>query len=480
MIPNQPELVLQAWNQTEQSLTTLSEISTHVTQAGFWPHEGDMAQVANIVPFIIFVHAANTDEQINHQEVEFFNFVFKKAATQEQVLAFLKTTLESNPNIGPTTGLLLSAFISHDNGRHCGEILSPKLVAILTDFFLAVIAADAEMGDEELAFATNYETTLKNELRSHGLPAEVSATNGSVHDMHQSDHTLVAPIPTQKAPAVSAAETNRLSTLLTTLSDLVGLDGVKQDVTSLTNYIKVRKLREAQGIKPPPMSLHLVFTGNPGTGKTTVARLLSEIYQALGLLSKGHLVETDRSGLVGGYIGQTAIQVREVVQSALGGVLFIDEAYSLSSGQQGDFGREAIDTLLKLMEDNRENLIVIVAGYSEPMHQFLGANPGLRSRFNKFIEFPDYSPEELYTIFTRMCAKSQYTLDPEAAKLARSLLTAQYELRTENFGNGRLVRNFFERTEFKQADRVAALDSATMAELMLIRADDLPAGESFH
>ena len=293
----------------------------------------------------------------------------------------------------------------------------------------------------------------------------------------------VTPRPaTTPVTAPSAAPVHKtLDELMADLNALVGLASVKQEVTSLTNLIKIQALRKAQGLPVPPMSNHLVFTGNPGTGKTTVARILGGIFGALGLLAKGQLVETDRSGLVGGYIGQTAPKTQAVLDQAMGGVLFIDEAYSLAVNESPqDFGHEAIDTILKSMEDHRDSLIVIVAGYSGPMRTFLDSNPGLKSRFARFIDFPDYDPPALFEIFKRMVTADGYELTSDAEQKALALVTAQYAQRDATFGNGRLVRNIFERTMARSADRLAAVANPTREQLCAIEAVDLPEGETFH
>lgn len=273
---------------------------------------------------------------------------------------------------------------------------------------------------------------------------------------------------------IDATNTGDLEALLKELNDLTGMDSVKREVNNLVNLLRICKLREEKGLQLPPTTNHLVFLGNPGTGKTTVARILSKIYHGLGVLSKGHLVEVDRSGLVAGYMGQTGEKVMEVVEKAKGGVLFIDEAYALSSGkQEGDFGQEAVDILNKAMEDYRDDLIVIAAGYHDEMQDFLDANPGLRSRFNRTIEFPNYSADELVTILKNRATKLDYNFSEDALAYMQAEFERVLACPPNNFGNARSARNYLERAINNQANRLVSSAELNADELMTITVDDL-------
>ena len=268
-----------------------------------------------------------------------------------------------------------------------------------------------------------------------------------------------------------------IKALLDDIDSMIGLDGVKKEIHSLVNILQVQKIRKERGLKYPIMSNHLVFIGNPGTGKTTVARKIGQIYKCLGLLEKGDLTETDRSGLVAGYMGQTAEKVQEVVEKAMGGILFIDEAYALTSYENngGDFGQEAVDTLLKLMEDNRDRLIVIVAGYPEPMEKFLDSNPGLRSRFNKYIQFEDYSVSQLVDIFIEMCTSQDFIIGEGVKEELALKIGVMVANAGENFANAREIRNYFENVVAKQAERLMkkSYDEINGAALLTIEKEDL-------
>jgi len=258
------------------------------------------------------------------------------------------------------------------------------------------------------------------------------------------------------------------------LDELIGLDSVKKEVETLSNFIRIQQARAANGLKTSSVSYHCVFTGSPGTGKTTVARILAQIYKDLGVVSKGHLVETDRAGLVAEFIGQTAIKTDKVIESALDGVLFIDEAYALAAGGDNDYGKEAIATLIKRMEDYRDRLIVILAGYTEHMKGFIASNPGLQSRFNRYIDFPDYSPEELLQIFEWNMKKYDYLFGEGAKEHLQLYFENEVARKDTNFGNGRFVRNVFEKTLERQANRLAKEVHLTTDKLLRIKIEDLP------
>ena len=363
-----------------------------------------------------------------------------------------------------------------------GKDRSRIFIRMVTNILLSLAAVDDDVTYSEAEFITECtdrlaaicDTTGVRKSREGLNPLDyVTSAEPSFIEKHSaqvqtSGGGTNAPKAEEKEP-----EKPNFDELMEQLDSLVGLDTVKKEVKNLINLVKVRKLRQENDLPVPPMSFHMVFLGNPGTGKTTVARLISGLYAAIGVLSKGQLIEVDRSGLVAGYVGQTALKTQEVIQSALGGVLFIDEAYSLASGGENDFGREAIETMLKAMEDHRDDLVVIVAGYTGPMEKFIHSNPGLESRFNRYFFFPDYDGNQLTEIFRIQCKKNSYTLTPEADEAALKMFTRLYEERDENFGNGRDVRNCFEDMVVRQSNRVAALENPSKEDLITVKPEDL-------
>ena len=366
-----------------------------------------------------------------------------------------------------------------------GTEASRTFIRMLTNILLYLAAVDDDVSYDEAAYITECTDKLTAICDTSGVRKSREALNPldyvtSSEPGFQEKHRLQE--QTAGGEKLKEGDAEKTDTeekkpdfdeLMAQLDSLVGLDDVKKDIKNLMNLVKVRRLRKENGLPIPPMSLHMVFMGNPGTGKTTVARIISGLYAAIGVLEKGQLIEVDRSGLVAGYVGQTALKTQEVIKSALGGVLFIDEAYSLASGGENDFGREAIETILKAMEDHRDELIVVVAGYDGPMEKFINSNPGLQSRFNKYFYFPDYNGEQLLYIFKGQCKKNGYALTEEAEAEAKAMFEELYENRGENFGNGRDVRNVFEDTVVRQSNRVAALDAPTKDDLMQFLPEDL-------
>lgn len=365
--------------------------------------------------------------------------------------------------------VILSYLEEYD--RRFGLNYADRARHALFQFANLVIKSDGTVTKDEAAALLKFKQTLYPH-DTEALDAEEASKNSVTETRDEKEEA-------EKDEAAIEDEPLRpLEELLKELDALVGLERVKADVRQLVNFLKVQGMREEQGMSPLPVSRHLVFYGNPGTGKTTIARLLAQVYRSLKILSRGHLVETDRAGLVAGFVGQTALKVKEVVNNALGGVLFIDEAYALNpEGRGNDFGQEAVETLLKLMEDHRHDLIVIVAGYTEKMDDFIASNPGLRSRFNKFFHFEDYKPEQLVEIFKGFAAKAAFKLAPDAEEKLLEMFKLLTRARDESFGNARTARNLFEMTISKQANRIVTLPNVTQEILSTIEGADIPTEE---
>ncbi|MBP3656974.1 MAG: AAA family ATPase [Clostridia bacterium] len=395
------------------------------------------------------------------------------------VLSIGRATPEAALNIGHKnrsfaegTPLLLRCCVAMDDkdGTACAQ----QFVDGVSQLLYAAADVDGDLTGRELNFITSYGGSLRTFLLSRAAGRHYSGMQEQTRRVDvpgSGDGKKQPEKPQQGQPAKEEAKPaepeKTLEELMAELDSLIGLDGVKREVRTLTNLIKVRAMRKEHGLKVMDMSFHMVFTGNPGTGKTTVARLVAKIYKQLGFLSKGQLVETDRSGLVAGYVGQTAGKVTEVVNSALGGILFIDEAYALArKGMENDFGREAIDTLVKLMEDNRDDLVVIVAGYTDEMHDFLTSNPGLISRFNKYIDFPDYTDDELMDILAMNAKRQGYVVSEDARKVIRQMLSSMTLSERLDFGNARGMRNTLEKLVQEQANRIAALTCEITKEML--------------
>ena len=411
---------------------------------------------------------------ITPRHVEFYNAIYSGTGPAPSALYWEVATGVADYDLFQPPAFFAAL---RDYDRRKGTTLARRFTDQLTLLLLLFAAVDGVVSEAEAGFVNACSDTLMALCERDGLSGDRPALKADEFVTH-----VPAPAqpPTEVVPAAEQEETPlpesepTLEELLAELDGLCGLEQVKQDVKSQINLVKVRRLREEAGLPVPPMSLHLVFLGNPGTGKTTVARLLARLYHAIGVLPKGQLVEVDRSGLVAGFVGQTALKTQEVIQKAIGGVLFIDEAYALVNQDNGnDFGREVIEVLLKNMEDHRKDLVVIVAGYSQLMEKFIHSNPGLESRFNKYFYFEDYDGAQLFTILQSMCVKNGYVLTPEGEALARRELMALYEDRDENFGNARDVRNLFEQAVARQSDRVARLEAPTREQLMALRPEDL-------
>jgi Holliday junction resolvasome RuvABC ATP-dependent DNA helicase subunit len=332
-------------------------------------------------------------------------------------------------------------------------------------------ATDLNPSLDELQAIDAYRTRLLQAMDGAGVarPGQPRSAGG----LSQTDrpHDAPAAATAEVAPVLPPARS--VDELMAELDGLIGLANVKAEVHRLTSMLQVQRIRAERGLPVIEISHHLVFSGNPGTGKTTVARLLSQIYRAVGVVAKGHLVETDRSKLVAGYVGQTAIKTMETLEASLGGMLLIDEAYALARGGDDDFGREAIDTLVKFMEDHRDELAIVAAGYTAEMAEFIDANPGLKSRFTRTISFPDYTDDELVAIFLGLGERSRYACSDDALARVRHFIAS--EPRTRGFGNARFVRNLFETAIAHQAQRLAPLNDPSDEQLTTLTADDIAA-----
>lgn len=324
---------------------------------------------------------------------------------------------------------------------------------------------------QSISSVTNTETTmsrsdLPNSHFQDKLVADMIHVNVQTHTNVAKDKKIIK-FPVQTNPLIKKVDDS--------FADFVGMSHVKEEVYRQASFIKIQQMRKAQNI---PMagspSRHMVFTGNPGTGKTTVARIVADVYCSLGILENNTVVETDRSGLIAEYMGQTAIKTRDVIESALGGVLFIDEAYSLTEQEQKDYGNEAIDVLVKMMEDHRDELVVIVAGYGAEMHRFVSSNPGLQSRFNRYLDFPNYSEEELWEILLKLCKTNSYIIqDTSVVKLALiQEFRVQVHQQGKQFGNARYVRNIFEKAIENQSYRLILSNMSDRIDLQVLKACD--------
>ncbi len=428
--------------------------------------------------FTYMIYLIGADEIVADEEIELLHNMFPDNTMDSSGVKEYLRQFKSNDLDDKSSWDSFYSSVQYDNDtyekkKEESKSLSETMFEVYCEIGFLVISCDEDLDEKEIKKLTSITGAiesflcdgLKNketqnaicekyrDLKKH-LEKSIATASRHLENTNSSSPSPESGSSKEKEPPKTYSKCKE------ELKNLVGLSMVKEDVQSLINYSRVSELRTERGLTRFPLSKHLVFTGNPGTGKTTVARLLGEIYREIDVLSKGHLVEANRSKLVKGYEGQTALNVVDIVKSAKGGVLFIDEAYSLlndSIGCNDPFGKEAITTLMEEMEkdENRDDLVVIVAGYPDLMQNFLNSNPGLRSRFNKVVEFPDYTPNELYGVFEYFCQKYQLKMTEEAQKLAERSLTRMYNKKGRNFGNARDVRNFFEKAFRKLCDRVA-------------------------
>ena len=453
-----------------KELFALCDINGGGTSGGNINHSIEREKLKKeCINYLSYLSASNG--VISEYEAAFIQEYFDYVISAEDLRAYIDSNNTYTTEFEQKEPEMLLSFLSQDNEKYKeqGELTSSYGEAYISVFECLgkeFLVCDGESTQEEVNDFTTYTTMLRT------CKNRVAIFPNKTKSAIKTDEIY----PGQNIPKFNenGEREESLEDLIEELNNLVGLQVVKNDVNSLIHLQEIKQLRKSRGLKEIPVSNHLVFYGNPGTGKTTVARLLARIYHVMGILSKGQFVEVDRSGLVAGYVGQTALKVQEVVEKSLGGVLFIDEAYALTYSNNGnDYGQEAVDTLLKAMEDHRDDFIVIVAGYPELMARFVDSNPGLRSRFNKYINFEDYKVDELCKIFKIMCKNSGYTPTEAALEYATAVFENKYKHRGKNFANAREVRNFFEKAMMRQADRLFYIENPTNEQLCTLELNDV-------